>query len=298
MAYRFDLIDLQLLVSIANEGSLTRAATRMHLSLPAASVRMKNLEQALDLRLFSRDSSGFTFLPAGQTVLRHARTVVNQLEHLQADLIQYTQEVRGNIRVLGNTTAISDFLPDVLNRFMASHPNVYFELRERLSEDIVKAVAEGAADIGVVAAGHQADGLVFTPWQRDRLVLVSGLAHPLSCQSSISFSEALGSEFIGLHEGSAIHFFLDQAAREAGKPLKIRIQVSDFETLCRMAESNVGVGILPEKVAARHARNMAVHLVRLTDVWASRELNICTRDPAGLSPLARKLVDYLVQSHD
>ena len=148
--------------------------------------------------------------------------------------------------------------------------------------------------MGIVAGDVHSDNLHFIPYRSDRLALICGLAHPLARKNEISFSAALDSEFIGLHEGSAIHFFLDHAARQARKQLKIRIQVSDFETMCRMAESNVGVGILPERLAQRHAGNMAIHLVRLTDSWASRDLQICTQEPQSLPRLTRSLVDFLV----
>ncbi|WP_353194240.1 LysR substrate-binding domain-containing protein [Pusillimonas noertemannii] len=296
MNYRFDLIDLQLIVFVADEGSLTRAATRMHISLPAASVRMKNLESALDLPLFDRRNSGIALLPAGQVLLEHARQVVAQIERLQADLMRHVQEGQGSLRVLANTTAMTEFLPLVLNRFLVDHPNVSFELRERLSEEIVRAVSEGAADVGIVAGEVQADRVRLIPYRSDRLVLISGLAHPLAGKRSVSFSEALENDFIGLHEGSAIHFFLGHAAREARKALKVRIQVTDFETMCRMAESNVGVGVLPEKLARRHAGNMAIHLIRLTDSWASRDLRICTQDREPLPALTQALVEFLIET--
>lgn len=294
MAYHFDLTDLQLFVYIAEESSLTRAAARAHMSLPAVSVRVKNLEQSLGIALINRDNSGITLRPAGQTLLRHARLVLNQLETLRGDLQQYAPGVKGQVRILANTTAMTEFLPVVLREFLVMHPNVNIELRERLSGDIVRAVGEGTCDIGIVAASENTEGLHVRPYKSDRLVLVAAPDHPLAKQESVGFSQALEYDFIGLHESSAIHFFLAHAARELRTTLQTRIQVSDFETLCRMTESGIGIGILPESAALRHARSMAIRLVRLSDAWALRDLQICTRSPETLPVFARDLIDFLV----
>ncbi len=298
MAYRFDLTDLQLFVFVAEESSLTRAAARAHMSLPAISVRIKNLEQSIGVKLLNRESSGVTLRPAGQTFLHHARLVLNQLENLRGDLQQYARGVKGHVRILANTTAMTEFLPVRLREFLVQHPNINIELRERLSGDIVRAVNDGVADIGIVAGNENTERLHVQSYKSDRLVLVASPAHPLAKQETVSFTQALQYDFIGLHEGSAIHFFLEHAAQELRIPLRIRIQVSDFETLCRMAESGIGIGVLPESSALRHARTMAIRITQLSDAWASRDLRICTRDPETLPLFAQDLIDFLVSEDD
>ncbi|MGH8808604.1 MAG: LysR substrate-binding domain-containing protein [Noviherbaspirillum sp.] len=293
MAIHFDLVDLRLFVYIAEENSLTRAAVRAHMSLPAASIRIKNLEDSIGTKLINRDAQGITLRPPGQAFLRHARQVLSQLENLRGDMQEYAKGIKGHVRIFANTTAITEFLPTVLRSFLATHPDVNVDLREQLSHDIVRAVSEGITDIGIVAGSVRTEGLDVIPYRKDRLVLATALTHPLAQKSEISFADTLEYDYIGLHEGSAIHSFLNQAAGVLRKPLKIRIQVSSFEAVCRMIEANVGIGILPESAARRHAKNLSLNLIRLTDEWASRNLIICVRQLESLPVFARELIDLL-----
>ncbi|WGY71609.1 LysR family transcriptional regulator [Burkholderia cepacia] len=291
---RFDLVDLKLFTHIAEANSLTRGAERAHLSVPAASMRIKNLEEQVGVKLLSRTSQGVTLTAPGETLLAHARHVLRQLEQLTGDLQEYASGVKGHVRVFANTTAMSEFLPGVLRRYLVSHPDVTIDMQERLSPDIVRAVQEGVVDIGIVAGDVRTDGLQAMPYRRDRLVLVTALGHPLAELASTPFVATLDHDFIGLTEASAIHNFLKRAAADMQRTLRWRIQVSNFEAACRMIEANVGVGVLPEGTARRHAKTMALRLVALEDDWAERQLQICVANLDALPRFARDLVDLLV----
>jgi DNA-binding transcriptional LysR family regulator len=133
------------------------------------------------------------------------------------------------------------------------------------------------------------------PYRRERLVLATALSHPLVERDRVDFIDTLDYDFIGLPEASAIHNFLKRAAVDLQRELRWRVQVSNFETACRMIEANVGVGVLPESTAGRHATTMALRIVQLNDEWAERKLQICVADLGALPLFARKLVDLLVE---
>lgn len=292
---RFDLVDLKLFTHIAEANSLTRGAERSHLSLAAASTRIKNLEEHVGVKLLSRSNQGVKVTGAGETLLAHARRVIRQLEQLSGDLQEYASGVKGHVRVLANTTAMSEYLPAVLRTYLVNHPDVTIEMQERLSPEIVRAVQEGMVDIGIVAGNVRTEGLEVMPYRHDRLVLATALSHPLAQRRHVGFIDTLDYDFIGLPEASAIHNFLKRAAGDLQRALRWRVQVSNFETACRMIEANVGIGVLPESTASRHARTMALQIVRLEDEWAERKLQICVADLAALPVFARKLVDLLVE---
>lgn len=293
MASHFDLTDLQLIVNIGDASSLTRGAERSHLSLPAASNRVKNLEEHFGTRLFNRNSQGVTLTPSGEAFLRHARKVLQQIEHLRGDIYEYSRGIKGQIRMVANTTAMNEFMPTVLSRYLAEHPDVTVELRERLSYLVVKAVVDGAADIGIVAGRPASSDLQFLPYKRDRLVLVTSAEHPLANRDSVGFNETLGYEYVGLSEWSAIHAFLIQAADNLGYPFRFRVEVGSFDAVCRMIEAGVGVGVVPKRAAQRYATNMNIRLIDLTDSWAERKLYVCVRDLQALPSFAQALVQML-----
>lgn len=294
MALHFDLVDLRLMVRVAEANSLTRGAEASHISLPAASTRIKNLEESLGLKLLYRTSQGVTLTPPGQAFVQHARTVLAQLEHLSGDLQEYAKGIKGHLRVYANTTALGEFLPPVLKGYLLAHPDVNVDLRERLSHDIVRAVSEGQTDIGIVAGLVRTENLETLPYRRDRLVLVVPGGHALAGRKEVAFAETLDCDHVGLQESSAIHAFLRQVCDQLHRPLRLRIQVGNFEAACRMVEANVGVAILPESAARRHAQTMAIAIVPLSDPWAVREMKICVRSLEALPTFARELVDLLV----
>ncbi|MCF8188501.1 MAG: LysR family transcriptional regulator, partial [Sulfuritalea sp.] len=209
-------------------------------------------------------------------------------------LSEYVKGTRGHVRIFANTSAMAELLPALLPKFLATHPDVNVDLKERLSNDIVRAVSEGKVDVGIVAGNVRTDGLETLALSEDRLVLVTSESHVLASRSRIDFSEALTYDFVGMLEASAIHAFLAQAANDLNRPIKIRIQVGNFETACRMIESNVGIGVVPFSSASRHRKTMNIRIVELSDEWAVRKMQVCVRNLQALPAFARELVELLV----
>jgi DNA-binding transcriptional LysR family regulator len=290
----FDLIDLRLFANIAEENSLTRGAERSHISPPAASMRIKNLEDGIGTKLLYRTSTGVTLTPSGQAFQHHARVVLRQLEHLRGDLQEYAQGVKGHVRIFANTTAITEFIPAILRKFLATHADVNVDLRERLSHDIVRAVSDGTTDIGIVAGNVRMEGLEVLPYRRDRLVLAVAADHAMAGLRNVDFADTLEENYIGLHESSALHSFLNLAAGKLNETLKIRIQVGNFEAVCRMIAAGIGIGILPESAAIRYARTMDIRIIGLNDEWALRDMQICVRSMRFLPTFARELIAIMV----
>lgn len=289
----FDLTDLRLFILIAELNSLTRSAERMNLSLAATSNRIKELETRFGTRLLYRESKGVQLTPAGQTLLHHAQQFMQQVEHLKSDMQQYNNGIKGYIRIFANTTAVTEFMPEILGKFLALYPQVNVALEERLNHDIMRGIQEGTADIGIVAGPVQGDGLEILNFSTDRLVLATALEHPLAGAGAIPFVETLEYEHIGLHEGSTLHHFLNKIVSENGQRLKLRIQVRSFEAMCRMIETNVGIGIVPLSAALRHQQTMQLAIVELSDPWSVRERSMVFQDIDTLSPHARNLVDFI-----
>ena len=266
---------------------------RAHLALAAASTRIRHMEETLGAALLVRSRGGVTPTQAGRTLLQHARTILGQTERLREDLGAYAGGVAGQVRVLSNTNALTEFLPETLSSFLAAHPNVSVDLEERLSDEIVGLIAEGVADIGIVAGTVDAGGLETYPYRSDRFVLVVARDHPLAKRHKIAFSEVLEHDFVGLDRASALQRFLADKAARAGRSIRLRIQLRSFDGVCRLVERNVGVGIVPETTARWAAKTMAINAVELTDPWALRDLTICVRDYKALPPYARQLVDHM-----
>jgi DNA-binding transcriptional LysR family regulator len=290
---QFDLTDLSLFRHVVEAGSITHGAERAHLALAAASTRIRNMEKSLGAPLLLRNRQGVVPTPAGRTLLQHARAMLAQAERLREDLGSYTGGLTGQIRILSNTNALTEFLPEALSAFLAEHPQVSIDLEERLSDEIVGLIAEGVGDLGIVAGTVDTGRLETYPFRSDRFVLVVPKTHPMAAKRSIGFAEVLEHDFVGLDRASALQRFLAGKATRAGRPLRLRVQLRSFDAVCRMVEAGVGLGIVPETTARRAARTMTITTVDLEDPWAARDLTLCIRALKDLPPTARELVEHL-----
>jgi len=290
---QFDLVDLNLFRHVVDAGSITHGAERAHLALAAASTRIRNMERSLGAALLIRNRQGVVPTPAGRTLLQHAREMLGQAERLREDLGAFAGGIGGQIRILSNTNALTEFLPEALSAFLAAHPQVSIDLEERLSDEIVGLIAEGVGDIGIVAGTVDTGRLQTFPFRSDRFVLVVPKDHVLARSGAVALAEVLGHDFVGLDRASALQRFLADKASRIGRPLRLRVQLRSFDAVCRMVECHVGLGIVPETTARRAARTMAIETVQLTDAWALRELTICVRELGTLTPSARQLVEHL-----
>ena len=292
-AMHFDLTDLRLFVNVHEAGTITGGAGRSHLALASASERIRGMEDALGTPLLVRGQRGVHPTAAGHTLLHHARLVLRQMEHLRGDLGDYGAGVAGHVRLLCNTSALSEHLPRALAGFLARHPRTSVELEERASPDIADAVRAGLCDLGVVSDAADLQGLVALPWRPDPLVLAVPKGHALAGARAVRLADAAGLDFIGLAEDSALQALVAQQARRLGWRPRYRVRVRHLEAVCQLVGLGCGVAVVPRAAAARHARTLRVRPLRLADDWAARTLVLCMRDREALPGPARQLVRHL-----
>lgn len=290
---RFDLTDLKLFCDVADAGSITAGAEKSALALAAASTRIRGMEEALGAPLLIRSRAGVTPTEAGRTLIKHARAILDDAARMREDLSVFAGGLTGQVRLLANTNALTEFLPEALSSFLAAHPHISVDLEERLSDEIVGLVAEGAADVGIVAGTVDVGALATYPFRSDRFVVACPTGHPLAAKPRVRFAEALDYDLVGLDRTSSLQRFLAGKAAREGKPLRLRVQLRSFDAVCRLVECGVGVGVVPATTAARAAKTMALARVDLADDWAVRELTIVVRAGEALRPYARELVESL-----
>ena len=287
-----ELIDLKLFVRIAECGNLTRGAEKAFLSPPAASARIKSLEHETGQQLFLRSNKGVSLTDAGEVFLRQARLVLRQVDYLTEEMVNPDT---GHIRISANTTALTEFLPETLAHFLSQRPGVTVDLQERLTRDIVRSVADGTSDLGIISGTPKTDDLDIIPFSTDRLMLATTANHPLSRAQGVKFKDTLEYEHISLHEGSTLLDFLRRQFRRSGYEKHLRLQVRSFEAMCRLIEAGVGIGIVPESAAKRHQKTMNIDLMHLHDAWSIRTRSVLVRDRSNLPSAAQALVDILVE---
>ncbi|HZY20051.1 MAG TPA: LysR substrate-binding domain-containing protein [Ramlibacter sp.] len=291
--HRLDLVSLSLFSLVVRAGSISRGAELANLAVGAASKRISDLEAAVGAELFDRHSRGVTLTPAGMALQRHAQRILSDIDQLAADLSDHARGVVGVVRLWANTSAITQFLPGDLARFVGQHPGIRIELHEGDSSDVVLAVLDGRADLGIFAERTPALGLQTLAWRRDRLVLVVPAGHPLAGRRQLAFAEAAGFDFVSLSEGTSLAQRLALETQGLGLALRIRIHVRSFDAMCQMVAAGLGVAVLPDAAARPMLRALDLRSVELTDPWVERELLLGARDLAALPRPARTLLDHL-----
>lgn len=287
----FNLTDLRLFVAVAELSSLTRAAERCHLSLPAVSHRIRVIEEQARCQLLDRQPRGVGLTPAGEAFARHARTMLIEVDALHTTLNDFAEGQEGNLTILANTTAVTEFMPAVLARFLAEHSQLSVTLKEQANYEIARAVREGRADLGVVAGDLDLSGLWSRHFATDRLVLIVPGQHALAKRRSAGFSEVVTHPLVGLYAHSTLQTFLAGRVEAMGWPqIRLRVQVNSFEALSLMVEAGVGLAVVPESAAHRYGARMRISAISLTDAWAVRERYVILRDGERASQSLRELV--------
>jgi DNA-binding transcriptional LysR family regulator len=294
----FDLHSLRVFLLVAEYGSLTKAAEHGQLTLSAISKRIAELESVTDCALLIRRSRGVELTAAGRGLLDHASKVLDQVNSMASEMGDYAIGVRGHVRIWANTSAIVQFLPADLARFLDENQGIKVSLEERLSGEIVEAVRSGKADLGVFADNVPALGIERRLYRKDELVLLVPRMHKFAGRESIQFAETLDEEYVGLNAGSSLLARMTDAAFAAERPLKLRIQVTSFDGICRMIEAGLGIGILPRAAVRQELVAAGLRLVSLSDPWSSRTLWVGASNSTLLAPEAARLFAFISRPPD
>ena len=289
---RLDPTTLRLFVAMCEDGTLTQAARRAAIAPSAVSKRLVELEQSLGVQLMTRQARGMGMTLAGETLLHHARRMLHDVEQIVVELAEHAKGVRGIVRMFANLSAIVQFLPEDLRAFLARQEAIKISLEERPSGGVVAGVEAGLAELGICAGSIPTRGLTSVLYRRDSLVVVMRHDHPLADRPALAFRDTLDHDFVGLHAESSIYASVRGEAQSIGRPLRLRVHVPGFDAVLRMAQADMGLGVVPLGVFALLGSAMDLAAIPLTDPWAQRELRIVSR-PGERSPAASLLVASL-----
>ncbi len=211
--------------------------------------------------------------PAGHLAMQHALRLFQGFEQFSSEIRDYSKGTRGHVRLWANMSALTEFLPACLATFLTDHPDIHVELEEQLSGDIVRAVVDGVADIGIFAENTPVGDLSVEPFLQDQLVVVCAHDHPLSKKKRVSFEECLKYDFVGLNRGSSLLELTSRSAEQYGQVMRVRVQVRSFDAMCQLINANLGIGVLPIGVV-RETKPHPLKIVQIKEQWAKRKLLI------------------------
>ncbi|MEI7429893.1 MAG: LysR family transcriptional regulator [Betaproteobacteria bacterium] len=292
---RFDLVSLRLFVAAVDGGSLTSGAERFGISVAAASKRIAELEAHVGSPLLVRSKRGVIPTAAGQTLLQHAAEIVAGLEQLALAMDDFRHGAGGHLRLWANPSAFAGFLPRLLADYLAKYPKVVIDLEETLSHEAVRAVARGGAELAIIGGNTPADELQTFVCDIDELVLLLPTSHPLAKRPTVDIETALALDLVGLSRVTSLMRQIASTSETLGRTLKIRVQVRNFDAVCRMVSAGIGAAIVPRAAGAPHLTSMGLAMTQLSGMNTERRLLIAMRDRSTLSSPAQAFVEMAEQ---
>lgn len=292
--FRFNLVTLNLVAAVVRAGSISGGAKSLNMAVAAASKRLADLEKGLGVELFYRRQKGIEPTEAGRILFQNILTVLDDLEILSREIAEFATGARGQIRVWANHGAISQQFPDDLAGFMRANPGIRIELEERDSPEIIKAIVENRADIGVFPETVDPTGLQTFFYRREHLVIVVPEDHPMADVKEASFSRALDYELIGLLRGTPLAARIEYESQCLHRTPKLRMQVRSVEAMCQMIAAGLGIGILPLEAAKKYFDMMHLRAVGLAESWASRNAVVGVKDVGLLPGSVSQLLDWFL----
>ena len=288
-----DIDSLALFVRAGELRSLTKAAEASHIGLAAASRRIALLEHRFRTPLLERSSRGVELTPAGKALLPRAKALLVEINQMQAEMRDHADGRKGALRILANTSVMTETLPDDIAGFGRNNPDVRLLLEERWSTEIVRGINGAEADVGIIVEGANTEGLETIVYGTDRLAVVMPADHPRARRPQMQFVDVLDNDLIALESSSAMMRLLTEQAVIAERTLHLRAEVRSFEAVCRMVQAGLGLGLLPYQAASVLGKGLGLSVRPLTEDWAERRMILCVKKERMSNPSVAKLLAYL-----
>ena len=290
-----NLRDIRALVAVAEAGSFTRAAERLHLSQPALTVQIRRLEEAVGARLFDRNSRNVALTPTGRELLPLLRKALRDMESVLRDARALGEGESGTIRIACLPTFAASVLPELIIGMKREVPRVAFQIRDVVASTVNALVRTEEADIGLTG------GEVFDPMLEvlhagvDRLVAVCPRAHPLAKKRRVVLDDLVRSPLVLTAPGTSVRAVVDAALSASRESLDIACEPTYMMTAVAMVRGGLGVTILPE--TAREVRAEPGLVVKPIDHPAFvRPIAIVKKRGRTLPAITDKFVNLMRQA--
>lgn len=282
------LHQLEYLVAVADDGSFTRAASRLHVAQPGVSAQIRRLESELGQTLFDRSGRSVRVTDAGAAVLPLARTALAAVAEIRAAADELSGVLRGHVAVGMMTSCPPGAITGALAALHRRHPQVRITLIESPTAELIAGLHSAAVDLAVIGFRSPPQGLHVEVINDDVLGAAVRADHPLARRNSVALRSLAEHELICLPGGSGIRESLDEGCAAAGVAARVTLEASNPEVVADLAASGLGVGVLPESYARTRGD---VHVVRVERPTLRGAVGVAWRSEGRLSSAAAALID-------
>jgi DNA-binding transcriptional LysR family regulator len=288
---RLTFHQLRLLLAVSREGSVSRAAQRLHLTQPTLSAQLRQLAEQVGLPLFERVGRKLHLTAAGRVVLDTAARVEQELENLDETLAELRGDVVGRLRLAVVSTA-ETFIPRLLGDFRRERPAVEVSLVVLNRDAVIRRLADNLDDLYIMSRPPQAPPVVATPFLSNPLVVVAAAEHPLAGRETLQIEALAAEEFVLREPGSGTRQAAEHFFAAHGLALRPRLELGSNEAVKQAVAGGLGLSLLSAHALA-HAVDEGIAVLRVEGTPLPTQWQVVY--PAGkrLSPLASAFLEFL-----
>lgn len=286
-----------MLDAVAREGSVTAAALALHLTQPAVSMQLRQLEEQLQLSLFEPVGRGLQITEPGRELAAMAADLLLRLDDFATAARELRGVRRGRVR-LGVVSTAKYFAPRLLALFLKSHPGLDLKLNVYNREQILEQLQNYSIDLGIMGRPPEGASLVGTPFAPNPLAIVAAPSHPLSLRNQISPEDLEKEAFIVREAGSGTRIAMDRYFADVGVTVNVVMEADSNETIKQAIMAGIGIGMLSlHTVRLEQAAGRLVTL-RVAGLPLRRQWFVVHTRQRRLTPAADEFLQFLLREAD
>jgi DNA-binding transcriptional LysR family regulator len=258
---------LQVFHTVARLLSFTKAAEHLHMTQPAVTFQVRQLEEHFNTRMFDRTHNRISLTDAGQVVLEYADKIFEQYGQMESAVKEMTGEMNGSLTIGASTTIAEYMLPSLLGDFKEKYPEIKVNLKVSNSDGIVSMVENNTIDLGVVEAPVNNKNLLVEACRTDQLVAIAPPNHPLSKRKSVKMEDVLNYAFICREEGSGTREVISEYVGRVdttGNGLNVSMELGSPEAVKGAVEAGMGISVVSKATIQKELRLKTLVAIPLT----------------------------------
>jgi LysR family carnitine catabolism transcriptional activator len=279
-------------VAIAQSRSFAEAAASIHLSQPALSSAIKNLEETVGGQLLVRTTRTFALTPEGEAFLPVAQRLLNEWDDALEDLNNRFALRYGKISIAAMPSFASNLLPLAMREYRNHYPEVRITLHDVIAEEVVSMVRQGRVELGISFDPGDSEDLSFTPLFEDRFIAVLPGNHPLLAYDQVDAKSLMASDFITLQQSSRLRQLIRERVSEQGLTFNPAFEAHQLATIGRMVANGLGVSIVPA-LCEQQMQELGAHCRPLIEPEIQQQVGLITRRRYPLSAACQAMAGVL-----
>ena len=283
---------LKAFVTVAQTRNFAEAGERLHLSQPALSISLKNLEEVVGGKLLARTTRTLSLTPEGESFLPVAQRLLADWDNALTDLHNLFAMRRGKLSIASMASFSISKLPKALHHYRSKFPDINITVQDVVAEEVVDMVRTGRVEVGVTFDMEESEDLHFEPLFEDSFYVVMPEQHALLAKEEITWTQLQEFPFVALQRPSAMRQMIDEITANCGITLTVEFEAHQLASIGSMVANNLGISVVPS-LAIQQMRALGAECRPLTNPVVTRQIGILTRRRYPLSSAAMALEETL-----